>query len=541
MYKLIIVDDEKIVREGLKKTIQWEEHGFKLVGDYKNGREALDDIDKVKPDLILSDICMPLMDGLELCEQVVANYPFIKTVILTGHDDFDYAQRALRLKVEDFILKPFTARDTRQILNKIKQTMDEEQQLREDFNLLYNQLNQSLPLLRERFLERMVVTGISQREMTERLAYFNLPPLGPRFLTLIFDIDDFGERESESIEPDTELLRFAGFNLLEEIVVRESGFIFRTREERMVAVISGELGEEALYDQGFRIVEEARQYIEKFLKYTVTVGIGRVYDSPGMLPHSYQSALSALDYRLLLGKNRVISISDVEGQDANVLTYSADWDRQLASLVKIGSKQEAKTLIEQIIADLKGSSLSIDSCYLQILKVVVSLLNTIQELGVSEELLGTDQRIVLTDLYKYKTLDEIKVWLQSIVQAAMTAVSEIRQQVTTTQMIQAIDYIHRNYGNEKLSLQDLCRYVLMSKSYFSLVFKQYTGETFVEFLTRVRTEHAKTLLQHSTLKFYEIASKVGYADPNYFSLLFKKVTGMTPKEYREKQTKEIAT
>jgi two-component system response regulator YesN len=260
-----------------------------------------------------------------------------------------------------------------------------------------------------------------------------------------------------------------------------------------------------------------------------------------MLPHSYKSALSALDYRLLLGKNRVISISDVEGHDANVLTYSADWDRQLASLVKIGSKQEAKSLIEQIIADLKQSSLSIDSCYLQILKVVVSLLNTIQELGVSQELFGTDQRIVLTDLYKYKTLDEIKVWLQSIVQAAMTAVSEIRQQVTTTQMIQAIDYIHRHYSNEKLSLQDLCRHVLMSKSYFSLVFKQYTGETFVEFLTRVRTEHAKALLQHSSLKFYEIASKVGYADPNYFSLLFKKVTGITPREYREKQTKEIAT
>lgn len=541
MFKLIIVDDEKVVRDGLKRTIQWEEHGFELVGDYKNGLEALDDIDKVKPDLILSDICMPMMDGLELCEQVAAHYPFIKTVILTGHDDFDYAQRALRLKVEDFILKPITSHETRQMLDKIKRTMDEEQQLREDFNLLYNQLNQSLPLLRERFLERMVVTGISQREMAERLAYFKLPPLGPCFLTLIFDIDDFGERASESSEPDTELLRFAVFNILEEIVRRESGFIFRTREERMVVVISGERNEDALYGEGFRIVEEARQYIEKFLKFTVTVGIGRVYDSPDMLPRSYQSALSALDYRLLLGKNRIISISDVEGHNANILTYSADWDRQLASLVKIGSKQEAKSLIEQIIADLKRSRLSIDSCYLQIVKVVVSLLNTIQELGVGEGIFGADQRIVLTDVYKYKTLDEIRDWLQSIVQAAMTAVSDNRRQVTDTQMIQAVDYIHRHYSNEKLSLQDMCRHVLMSTSYFSLVFKQFTGETFVEFLTRVRMEHAKALLQHSTLKLYEIASKVGYADPNYFSLLFKKVAGITPREYREKQTKETAT
>lgn len=534
MYKVFIVDDEAVVRDGLKRTIHWQEHGFELIGDYANGREALEMMEHTVPDVIISDISMPFMDGLELAAAVSRKYPYVKIIILTGFDEFEYAQQAIRLKVSDFILKPITAHEMRDLLQKVKREMDEVAQQHEDLSRLYSQLKQSLPVLKERFLERLVVNGLRASEITERFQYFGLAPLLHFQLVLVADIDDFGLRNIRTdTGHDTEILRYAAFNVFEEIALRENLLLFRTREERLVLVLSGETEESVLYEQAYRIAEEARFYIDKFLKFTVSIGVGQACRSAGELPLSYKSALSALDYRFLLGKNRVLSILDFEGKPSYGSQPRSDWDRQLASLVKTGSVQDVQRLIQEFVADLKGSMAPLDSCLLHIQKVILSLMNTTQELGVEDS-----RQIRLTDVYKFKTLDEIEAWLEETVSSVMSDIADNRNHYTLTQIRKAVEYIETHYAEEKMSLQDICRHVLMSTSYFSLVFKQHTGETFVEYLTRIRMEKAKELLQHTTLKFYEIAGKVGYGDPNYFSILFKKHAGMTPREYRDRHAKE---
>ena len=534
MYKVCIVDDEAVVRDGLKRTIDWQEHGFELIGDYANGREALEMMEHTVPDVIISDISMPFMDGLELAAAVTHKYPYVKIIILTGFDEFEYAQQAIRLKVSDFILKPITAHEMRDLLQKVKREMDEAAQQHEDLSRLYSQLKQSLPLLKERFLERLVVSGLRPQEIAERFRYFGLPPLSPLQLVMVADIDDFGMRHIPSdTGHDTEILRYAAYNVLEEIALRENLLLFRTREERMVWVLSGEADETALYEQAYRIAEEARFYIDKFLKFTVSIGVGQACRTEEELPLSYKSALSALDYRFLLGKNRVLSILDFEGRPSYGSQPRSDWDRQLASLVKTGSLQDVHRLIRDFVADLKASMAPLDACLLHIQKVILSLMNTTQELGLEDS-----RQIYLTDVSKFKTLDEIELWLEETISFIMTSIADNRNHYTLTQIRKAVEYIETHYAEEKMSLQDICRHVLMSTSYFSLVFKQHTGETFVEYLTRIRMDKAREMLQHTSLKFYEIAGKVGYGDPNYFSILFKKHAGMTPREYRDRHAKE---
>ncbi|TYP71225.1 response regulator [Paenibacillus methanolicus] len=536
MYKVIIVDDEAVVRDGLKNTITWSDHGFTLVGDYANGREALEAVEQHKPDLIISDISMPFMDGLELAAAVSACYPYIKMIILTGFDEFDYAQQALRLKVADFIVKPITAREIRELLDKARAEMDEEAKRREDMSRLQSQLKQSLPLLKERFLERLVINGLGRAEITERFAYFGLPPLSSMYVAMVVDIDDFGDRESFDFDAfDEEMLRFAAFDIVSEICAGEGVIVFRTREERMVAVVYGIAEETALYDKAFRVAEQVRHEIERYLKFTITVGIGQACQSTERLPNSYRSALGALDYRFLLGKNRIISIIDLEGKSEALPPVQQDWDRKLASSVKTGSMQDAQRLIEQMVAELKSSMVPIEACVLHMQKAVLALMNSIQDLSAHESGgLPFDPQTMLTDVYRFKTVDEIEQWLKQAVKTVMSVIEGSRTHYTGTQIRRAINYIESNYANEKMSLQELCRHVLMSTSYFSLVFKQHTGETFVEYLTRVRIEKAKELLQHTTMKFYEIAEKVGYGDPNYFSILFKKHAGITMREFRER-------
>ncbi|MCC3375406.1 response regulator [Cohnella sp. REN36] len=540
MYKVIVVDDEAVVREGLKMTIRWEEHGFELAGDYANGREAWDAIERRKPDLVISDISMPYMDGLELAELVATQFPYIKMIILTGYDQFEYAQQAIRLRVSDFILKPITAREIRELLDKVRREMDEEARRLEDLSRLQHQLHQSLPLLKERFLERLVALELGKPEIDERFAYFGLPPLAPSCLVMVADIDDFGERDAHFGDAhDAEFLRFAAFNIFEETVQgRSDVLLFRTREERMVAILSGRTEESDLYDQAFAIAEEVRHLVEKFLKFTVTIGVGRPCVSAEQLPLSYRGALSALDYRFLLGKNRVLSVADLEAVPP-APRPQPDAERLLAAAVKTGTATEAYAQIERLVAELKASWMPVGPCFLQVQRVVLLLVNAMQEMGIAggaED--GLEPQLWLTDVYRFKTLDEIEFWLKQVVGAMMEAAQANRNHYTLQQIVRAKAYIEANYGNEKLSLQELCRHVLMSTSYFSLVFKQQTGETFVEFLTRVRIEKAKELLLGTALKFYEIAEKVGYGDPNYFSILFKKHTGCTPRDFRDRQAKE---
>ncbi|MEC0090501.1 response regulator transcription factor [Paenibacillus macquariensis] len=537
MYKVIIVDDEAVVRIGLKNTINWNEHGFELIGAYANGREAWDAVELDRPDLVISDISMPFMDGLELAGLISAQFPYIKIIILTGFDEFEYAQAAIRLKVSDFILKPITAQEIRMLLDRVRAEMDEEKQRREDLSRLNNQLKQSLPLLKERFLERLVAVGLGKEEISEGFTYFNLPPVSPFYLVMVVDIDDFGDRELISYEHDAEFLRFAAFDIFQETLNRDNVLNFRTREERMVAIIFGQANEILLYEQVFSLAEEVRYHVEKYLNFTVTVGIGRTCAHIEQLPNSYKSALSALDYRFLLGKNRVLSIMDIEGKPSIQLPLVLDWDRKLATAVKTGDLQEAYELIEMGVAELKTSLVPVEACLLQMQKVVLTLMNSIQELVIHDAELSFDRQIKLMDVYKFKTLDEVEIWLRDVVGSIISTIADNRNHLTNMQIHRGVEYIDQNYANEKMSLQDLCRHVLMSTSYFSLVFKQHTGETFIEYLTRVRISKAKELLHNSKLKLYEIAEQVGYKDPNYLSILFKKHTGITPKDYRDNQIK----
>ncbi|MFD2329862.1 response regulator [Cohnella sp. GCM10020058] len=537
MYKVILVDDEAVVRDGLKNTIDWAKHGFELVGDFGNGREAWDAIDDAKPDLVISDISMPFMDGLELTGLIAANYPYIKVLILTGYDQFEYAQQAIRLKVSDFILKPITAAEIRTLLDKIRGEMDRETERREDLTRLHSQLHQSLPLLKERFLERLVALGLAKPEIEERFSYFGIPAASPPYLALAADIDDFGDRETHfSDAHDAEFLRFAAYNIFEETVLgREDVLLFRTREERMVAVLFGHEDESELYEQAFGIAEEVRHHVNRFLGFTLTVGIGRPCASAEQLPQSYRGALSALDYRFLMGKNRVLGIADLESEPAPAPSL-ADGCRRLAAAVRTGSSAEACANIENTVRELKTSRLPIESCFLHMQKLVLSLTDAMQEMGIQG---GPDALpLWLTDVYRFKTLDEIERWLKEIVGTLMEAAASSRNRYILEQIGKATAYIEANFASEKLTLQEMCRHVLMSTSYFSQMFKQHTGETFVEFLTRVRVDKAKALLRNTPLKFYEIAGQVGYADPNYFSLLFKKHTGMTPRDFRDRAADE---
>lgn len=529
MYKIIMIDDEDEVREGIKRKTNWEACGFQLVGDFDNGKDAYEAVERLQPDAVITDICMPFMDGLQLTELIAANYRDVKVIIVTGYEDFDYAKQAIKLKVKDYLLKPINAAEFTDFLHKLKLELDEERKQREDISFLRHQFQESMPLLRERFLERLVTSCMKREEIERKCKVFGLSLIGPGYTVLALDIDEFHRDFYSDQVAEEELLRFAAYNILHEIVEKEhGGIVFRTRDDKLVGVVSGDLEKIELTCQ--TLAEYARYSIEKYLNMTVTLGIGRAYNEVQDLPKAFQEALSALDYRFLLGKNRIISIGDMEfGSSLDNLSY-IDMEKRLILAIKTGEKAAVTCTLKDWIDDMKKAACSMDKCYGKLNKLLVALMNVLVETGFEEVAVLGDHSFM--QLYARKTLDDVRLWLEETCLALVELLAEKRTHVSQAQMEAAVAYIHSHYVDEQLSLQQVCNHIYMSMSYFSALFKTHTGETFVEYVTRYRLDKAKEMLAASQLKTYELAAKVGYSDPQYFSVIFKRRTGMTPKEFR---------
>ncbi|MFD0619955.1 response regulator [Paenibacillus sp. GCM10027629] len=537
MYKIAVVDDEELVREGIEELIHWKDHGFIFIGSFENGLEAMEAFEEHIPDVVLTDIYMPFMDGLELTRQIFDKYPYVKVVVLTGYDEFEYVQQAIKLKVYDYLLKPISSSQLRDVLNKVKLDMDEEFRQKEDLNKLKSQLNLSFPLLRERFLESMVTNVLKKEVLNEKLALFNIQLSRSFFMAVVIDIDDFGERSNSFSVIEQELMRFAVCNIVEEIMgEKKGGIVFRSRDDKIVSILSSD-DMNSVYALAQALSEETRQCVKKFLKFTVTIGIGSACVSLQEIAVSYQKAISALDYRFLIGKDNVISLSDLEGSDKSPVEISNDWEKKLVLALKTGTAEEVDLVIEDCIRNLKLARIPMQTCLIYIQKIGITLMSTINELGGLELFINPINPF--DEIFTFKTLIDIELWLKGICKQLIGCITGKRNNISKNKVILAEDYIMGNYSKETLSVNDVCQHLQMSPSYFGTIFKSHTGETFIEYLTRIRIEKAMELLKYSDFKTYEIANKTGYRDPHYFSLIFKKRTGLSSTEYREKIRSEL--
>lgn len=539
MYKVMLVDDEVIIREGLKSRIDWATHGFELAGDYANGLEAQAAIIADPPDLIISDICMPFVDGLALAEFVHEHYPDTKMILLTGFDEFEYARRAIRLKVSDFILKPITAKEIRALLKQIKLEMDNQRQLHDHMD----QWSQSLPLLKERFWDKLLTTGIDHEEWEQHRIQFALPPLtSPYHIAVIEpDIDHTIEYAAPPSLQHVLQLDQQLSTVLPTILPATFVFASCIYQSRCVYLVASTSADPDSISTMSAQIEATFQQLYSLhnqnINISFTTGIGTGCSNMLDIPQQYQQAIQALDYRFLLGTGTLLSFSDIQ-QPLLSFTSFTDWAKDIVAQLSNNNLLEAQRLSQLMAQQMIIQRIAPTECRSQFRQVAVRIQNWLSHLGLES---------VWSDLIQQShwliapTLEQMVQQWNVALDTAFTLLHE-QTQIHSQQHIQkAIYYIEQHYAEAHLSLQEICSHVLMSTSSFSQAFKQYTELTFVEYLTRVRMDKAKELLRLTEYKFYQIAEKVGYTDPNYFSSSFKKHTGITPKQYREqhRQVKEL--
>ncbi|UUZ81024.1 response regulator [Paenibacillus sp. P26] len=515
-------------------------------GDAENGREALELVERTSPDVVMTDIKMPFMDGPQLSEAIKERFPTTKIIILTGFDEFEYAQKAIKLHIDEYVLKPFSALELMEALHKVKAKLDEEIEQKENVHLLEEHYRKSLPVLREVFLASLVTRKLPRAELEEKAANYGVDLQGAGYVASVISMDNplsTGEEEnplsvmdravSLKHSKDKELKLFAVLNITQEIADKAGQRLVFMHNGQVVLLMVTENGDrDIVLKQTVSLLEEIRQSIEKYLKFTVTIGVGTVTGEVTNVSYSYKDAILALDYRLILSNNRVICIDDVETRFVEKLRFDELKEHTLIRCIKVSDPQELRSVVDELFQGVAAAPVSFKDYQIYLLEIITAILKAAKDAGIAlEEVFGRDFN-PFTEIYRFTDSQEAKEWIYSLCAKMLSTIASGRQSSYKTLVEQAKEFTKQHYHETDISINKVCDHLHISPGYFSSIFKKEAKMTFVGYLLQTRMEAAKDLLRSTDLKAFEIAEKVGYADPNYFSFSFRKHVGVSPKEYR---------
>jgi len=548
VYKLILADDEEDVREGLLELIDWEKIGYQIVDTAENGREAAEMVEKHQPDVVVTDIQMPFMDGLQLTEWIRETHPSIKVIILTGYEQFEYAQRAIRLDVNEYVLKPFSSEELAEVLRKVKVQIDEELEARKNVQLLTEHYQRNLPVLQRLFLSSLISKPLSQQEIIEKCRGYNLPLEGEVYVISTIRIDQGirlsegigGKRIQKSVDSnslretdDQQLQLFSILNIVTEIIrehPKDQAFLHY--DDVVLLSVYDDLEPERAINATLHLLEDIRFSIDRFLKLSVSVGVGTAYQSLSDSYYSYKEAMHALDYRLVLGGNKVIYIGDVESPGDSIFVFDELKEQELIRCLKVGSDEELMLLLEQLFGSLIDCHRTLSDFQLRLLVMLTAVIKAANDIHIDFETLFGEGEGFIGQIFRFTHVYEARAWFTEICLKLKQMISSRRQTSYHLLVQQAMDYIMDQYSEPDISINKVCAHLHISTGYFSNIFKKETKLTFVNYLQNVRMEEAKNLLATTDMKSFEIAERVGFSDPNYFSFCFRKKYGISPKEYR---------
>ncbi len=535
LYRIILVDDEEEVRKGIIRKIDWETLGFQVVGDAENGQDALEKIEQLEPDVVMTDIRMPYMDGLTLTSWIRQKYPSVKVLIFSGFDDFEYAQQAIKLNVTEYILKPVNVEELTQILNRVRENLDQEIEQRRDVDRLRESYLNSLPILRELFLNDMVRGNMPAEDIRQKLEEYKIDILGAeKWLTAVINVENETVEETGlTLHQEKELIPISVKSLLEDNLKDYCRFTaFNSAVGiTLIAAVDGEKKQTSLIDLLGDICKE----IKRILQVTVTIGIGYFCMDLEQLPAAYQSAVDALGYQEIVGTGNIIYINDMEPVSRGKLQLETRDEADLIAAVKFGTREKIEAAARSFASRMESARVHMRQQQVYQMSIINCLIRLMQQQDLDlGAMFGTDEMYGKV-IYGNMKPEEFASVITEVGCRMNEAMNRERDKTAKKVILEAKQYILDHYQDPELSVDVMCRQLHMSPAYFSTVFKRETGQTYIAYLTEVRLDKAVELLNTTDDKTYVIAQKVGYQEQNYFSYVFKKRFGISPTKFRGSQ------
>jgi len=516
MYKVLLVDDERIIREGISKIIDWEGHGFCFIGAAENAIEAYDMIQKQRPHIVITDIKMPVMSGLELIRKTKEIYEDIVFIVLSGYGEFELASQAMRYGVKYYLLKPCNENTIIEALNNARAEIVQREKRQQFIKKNVKTMQKILPLVKEQFIRDYVMgKGYTVKELDY---YCNLLNIKQQELLrmVIFQVSE--EYNFESVH--------ALGNVIEEVCDGDEIY-YKTIIKNQIMLLVRPMEDESL----LRIIDKVKSTFFEYSNIETTVSYGDKACFKDM-PAVFRQLQECFKYSMYFEEGSIITPKDIEflvGEDKNEVL--ALGDERITLAIKSGNIQEVESLVNQFFSELKKSGCVISLAKLHCIELYMKIIRGCPY----EKVAGYIEKTV--DLQNMDSINEIQ---QFILNAAKELANENHMRLIKRRSAivdKLMKYVEANISNEDLSLKWIAKNVLyMNEVYLSKLFSKETGEKFSHYLTKVRIEKALELMKNSNCdKVYEIAQQVGLGkNPQYFSQVFKKYTGYTPTEYMEK-------
>lgn len=530
MYKVLLVDDEILVREAISAKVEWTQLGFELAGDCENGKEAIEFLKETPVDVVLTDICMPYLDGMQLSKYIYENLPQTSIIIFSGYSDFEYAKQAIQYKVSEYILKPVTKQELSEVLLRIREKLDSERQQEQKIDELtkvYRTYTKNEALIVSRTLSRLVRGTQEVSTSLSELEEFGITVEGLAYRVVVVDIDVYSDlyEIDDELKKESALMSFVVENIANEIVSNhEVGLTYRDTDNRVCLLLYADYRKE-FSSEVREVCAEIKEHVHEAMKLSISMAMGILVEDLECLSKSYDSAVEILRYRYTKGSGMIFDCEQ-ELFSPNPMELEPDY-QDILSAVTGADEHLLNDTLNHVESWMKSGFVGRNKvvAYLhQILRIIYEAVQKADEDFLLDE-------ADITGVTDAKSLEKAMKLVRAYAANGLAAFSLAGQSSGERQAASALDYLERNFGNPNLSLNQVCEYLNMSTSRFSSIFKESTGKTFTEVLTNIRMERAKELLRQTSLKNYEIAEKVGFSDPHYFSIAFKKMTGKTPKEY----------
>ncbi len=525
-YTVLLADDEEEVIHVIMKKINWEEMGFSVIGYANNGVKALEMVEELQPDVVMTDIKMPYMDGMELSNRIKASYPGTKILLFTGFDEFEYAKEAVHLEVEEYVLKPVNSVELTKIFIQLKIKLDQEISEKRNVEILEKYYVDSLPLLQANFYSSLIEGRIHKEEIPGYLSDYRIFFTGPYFCCLVIHTSS-GQvpKDMNPVLLSASVQKQAREHLVEKWQAKCFSYLGNTI---LIPQLKNESQISELTDECDRFCKYARRMIGA----VVTVGIGQVCGDILELSQSYENAREAVSYRVIYGTARAINMKEIIPRKTAPSGQGNESElSELFKMIRLGSEGDVETAVEHYLKHLSFPEKTQQQHHIDIMELISALYRFSANNDLQAEDFSKDMGELYTRIFDLEP-DVLKNWLTELSLSFREQAILARAKSTKSFVAKAMEYVGNNYGDEELSLDSICEYLGVSNSYFSTIFKKETGNAFITYLTDYRMDRAKSLLTTTEEKSYIIAKHVGYTDPNYFSYVFKRRFGVSPSKYR---------
>jgi two-component system response regulator YesN len=528
--KVLIVDDESNTRGLIKLSVDWKHLNMEVVGDATSGLEAIDMMDSLLPDIIITDIQMPYMDGLTLSRIIKEKHPDISIVILTAHNEFSYAQSAVSIGVSDFILKPIDKNMLLETMTKVGNSIETNRERLSKLELSHQYIKNNITVFQNKVFNDLI----------SNCSNFSFHPEELKMVDIDFDID-YNIFQVSLINIAVDKSRYT--NLERQVFLQNCcsyikdlylfsrcAYVFTDIYSNIVLLNN----DPTIYIND--ISERATIYLKDQLSTVVSCGIGVEIHGIENIFKSYQQALNALNMCYITGEEITFADSLITEYEHSFFQQSTLTDRMKLA-IKSGSTSQAVDITKKVLQNYAKENINdLDGVKIFALNISIYIKELLSEMKIpfaANLSLSSEKLLEVFRLAKYSDIENTVI---SMVEKVCVLITEALSSKNNSTVAQIKNYLDENFKDIELTLKVVANKFYINSSYLSRIFKKGSGISFSEYLTKVRIENATAMLKTDDYKAYQLAQMVGIPDPNYFVKCFKKITGISFAEYKSKNS-----